>query len=93
MYGYIRKEDIEYLTTCDQLDIVEELEEKASSLYDTVEQDERLDIETADMLLDIIDDLTCNPVNWDADSDQRETEINRYREDIEEAEALYKSYL
>lgn len=92
MYGYIKK-DTEYFTTCDQLDIVETLEERASRLYDTVEQDERIDIETADMILDIIDNLTCNPVNWDADSDQRETEIDRYREDIEEAEALYKSYL
>lgn len=93
MYGYIRKEDIEYLTYCDQLDNVEELEERASRLYDTVEQDERISIETADMLLDIIDDLTCNPVNWDTDYDHREIEIDQYREDIEEVEALYKSYL
>lgn len=92
MYGYIKK-DTEYFTTCDQLDIVEALEERASSLYDTVEQDERINVETADMLLGIISNLTCNPVNWDADSDQRETEIDRYRENIEEAEALYKSYL
>ena len=93
MYGYIKKEDIGYFTTCDQLDIVEALEERASRLYDTVEQDERIDIETADLILDVIDNLTCNPVNWDADNDQREAEINKYRDDIEEAEALYKSYL
>ena len=93
MYGYIEKEGLEYFIVCDQLDIIEELEERASHLYDTVEQDERIDLEIADMLLDIIDNLTCNPVNWDADSTQRETEIDQYREDIEEIEALYKSYL